>query len=321
MRYIVPPASLYSDKYSFLLSHLMARPVDRTGSMNLDPAVVILRPIPPFDPSFSMDFAEICRQVAADIYSASPLPITVLWSGGIDSTCVLCAFLQVGATVNVALSDESVKEYPQFYDEVIVENPLVRKEYRFTNIIDHLCRHDGDSIHVSGEVADQIYFINYPGYGLSNDELFKAPVGWGIPDRYMEVYLPLIEACPVRLSNNYDFLWWENYALKYQSVQARIHLHAGRRLQNLVHFFEHTLFERWAMSNDHRVKCPGADIQNHKYPAKQVIHETFPDESVFLMWKQKSLVKAVNKASGGNTAPRTKKTDWYIDEHWSVFKG
>ena len=319
MRYIIPPKSLYPAKYSFLLSHLMTRPVDRSGAIGFDADVVVLKKIAPHDPGFSMRFAEICRRVAGDILSASDLPVTVLWSGGIDSTCVLCSFLRIGAKVNVALSEESIKEYPRFYDRIIAGNPLIRKELRFANIVDYLCRHDDRSVHITGEIADQIYFINYPGYGLGSDELF-GPLGSGIPEAYMDLYRPLLEACPVKLNNNYDFLWWENFALKYQSVQARIHMHAGRRLENLVHFFDHALFDLWAMRNDHRVKCPGEDFRNHKYPAKEMIHEVFPDPSVFLMWKQKSLAKAIGGPSGRDAGSRSTKANWYIDEHWNVVR-
>ncbi len=319
MRYIIPPSSVYRGKYSFLLSHLMARPVDRSGALEFDASLRVLKRVPRLNPCFSMGFADICRRVAGDIASASELPITVLWSGGIDSTCVLCSFLRIGAQVDVALSDESTREYPEFYDRVIVGNPLIRKETRFTNIVEYLRRHDDRSTHVSGEVADQIYFISYPGYGLGCDELFDG-VGSGIPDAYMELYRPLIEACPVRLNNNYDFLWWENFALKYQSVQARMHLHAGRRLEHLVHFFDHALFESWAMRNDHRAKCPGEDFRNHKYPAKEVIHEAFPDPSVFLMWKRKSLIRAIGEPSGADRGSRAGKANWCIDEHWNVLR-
>jgi hypothetical protein len=233
---------------------------------------------------------------------------------------VLCSFLQIGAQVDVALSEESIKEYPGFYERVIAGNPLIRSEVRFVNLVEHLCRNESRATHVSGELADQIYFISYPGYGLGSDELFEGPPGSGIPEAYMELYRPLIEACPVKLANNYDFLWWENFTLKYQSVQARMHLHAGRRLRHLVHFFDHTLFELWAMRNDHRLKCPGEDLRNHKYPAKEVIHEIFPDPSVFLMWKRKSLAKAIAEPAARGAGARTRKADWYIDEHWNVFR-
>jgi hypothetical protein len=74
------------------------------------------------------------------------------------------------------------------------------------------------------------------------------------------------------------------------------------------------------MANDHRVKCPGMDIRNHKYPAKELIHEVFPDDSVFLMWKQKSLIKAIGAAPARDPAPRPK-ADWCIDECWNVYGG
>jgi hypothetical protein len=321
MRYIVPPRLRYPEKYSFLLSHLLARPVDRSGALELSRDAVVLKPVPRFDASFSMDFAAVCRQVAGRIVAQAGPRVTVLWSGGIDSTCVLSSFLLIGAKVDVALSDESVRENPSFYRAVIAGHPLIGEEFRFSNIAQYLRRRDAEATHVSGELADQIYFITYPGYALGDDELFDAPVGHGIPEPYMDLYRPLIAACPVRLANNYDFLWWENFALKYQSVQARIHLHAGRRLENLVHFFEDALFEQWAMANGHGVKCPNRDLRNHKYPARKLIHELFPHESVFLMRKQKSLIKAIGRPAGPDAKAPVTRADWCIDEHWNVLAG
>ena len=315
MRYIVPPASSYPARYAFVLRRLMARPVDRSGTLDFGVDTVTLRPLPAFDPDFGLDFGEICRQVARELCEASPLPITVLWSGGIDSTCALCAFLAVGAEVGVAFSAESLREYPEFHEQVVARHRLIRQRTQFADIGDYLRRNDASATHVTGEIADQIYFINYPGHGLGSEELFSPP-GTGLPEACLELYRPLVGACPRPPENNYDLLWWENFALKYQSVQARIHLHAGRRLAHVAHFFEHRLFELWAMRNGHRVKCPGEDLRNHKYPARELIHELFPHPSVFLLWKRKSLARALGRPAAGR--PPRPRAEWYIDERWNV---
>jgi len=73
------------------------------------------------------------------------------------------------------------------------------------------------------------------------------------------------------------------------------------------------------MANDHRAKCPGADIRNHKHPARRLLHEVFPHESVFLLWKQKSLVKALGRGTRADGGARTSRAHWHVDEHWNVF--
>ncbi|CAK9077117.1 unnamed protein product [Durusdinium trenchii] len=99
-----PPASLLPEQIQedFLvgLSAFFRTPlVDRTGLLNQECSLrlAVLDPIPDMDEAFSKDLATIMDQRAESLLSlaaASNCKVEVLWSGGIDSTSLLIAFLR-----------------------------------------------------------------------------------------------------------------------------------------------------------------------------------------------------------------------------------
>ena len=64
--------------------------------------------------------------------------MNILWSGGIDSTCMLCAFLYLREAnlnlkqvkLNVVLNKRNIKEYPLFF------NKFIHKKVKYSNMRD-----------------------------------------------------------------------------------------------------------------------------------------------------------------------------------------
>ena len=84
--------------------------------------------------------------------------LNVLWSGGIDTTAVICAFLRrikyrgLSPKLIVAtFCERSKQEYPLFYEQVISELECQIIEGHVRDIV------DGERILVTGDPADMIF--------------------------------------------------------------------------------------------------------------------------------------------------------------------
>lgn len=70
--------------------------------------------IPPY---IENDF-EKCMYNAVDFYTKNYDHVTILYSGGVDSTCIVTGFIKYGDKnkFTVGYTNESIKEYPLFFD-------------------------------------------------------------------------------------------------------------------------------------------------------------------------------------------------------------
>lgn len=83
-------------------------------------------------------------------------PIVVLWSGGVDSTTIICALLKNGAkNVKVLCSKDSIEEYPWFFENVVKKLPHTVSDKVPTDM-----RTIPSSAIVTGWCADQLFGSN-----------------------------------------------------------------------------------------------------------------------------------------------------------------
>ena len=261
--------------------------IDRTGMLDQEFNPHILDPIPD-DFSNVPDIAHLCAQRAHDIIGEAQregLPLRLLWSGGIDSTCVAAALLTALGDktdqLEIAYSQQSVAEYRKFF------RMLKKRGIRLTKIKMVSEALTADALIVTGEHGDQIF-----GSMLAENipfPLLQSPWRAVIPAhiaekigtdaaadmlRWME---PQLAACPIPLVTAYDFLWWANFSMKWQTVSQRIlaslETTEERRAVSplLRHFFRTDEFQRWALANpDKKIK---EDWASYKYPLKDIIFD------------------------------------------------
>ena len=124
----------WRDDKSYALCRFLGAPViDRTQSGIIDVGLNVrsLYPIPRFDPSFNAELSELMADRARELLAArvkrGAERIVLLWSGGIDSTAALCAFLRATdgdaasrRLLHVRCSPRSVVENPSFFHDVLV---------------------------------------------------------------------------------------------------------------------------------------------------------------------------------------------------------
>ena len=89
----------------------------------------------------------------------------ILWSGGIDSTYIICAYIKENIPFKVVCDDNSVFDNIQFYNWLISKKiPIIklsdiRQSYRIKNMI-------------SGYLADTLFFLNLENFNLSEENSF-----------------------------------------------------------------------------------------------------------------------------------------------------
>eukprot|EP00756_Hemistasia_phaeocysticola_P017543 Hpha_TRINITY_DN15543_c0_g4::TRINITY_DN15543_c0_g4_i1::g.106949::m.106949 len=158
------------------LSFLFGVPmIDRTGVLSETFAfrTASLFPIPPRDPAMrGKAIGDIVEERAAELLkraAAEGRGLCVLWSGGIDSTAVLCGLLRertksaemAAVPLSVAFSDASVEEYPLFHQRYLLpaaeRGELQLQGFDPSKPVLHQFELYGQTIYVTGECGDQLF--------------------------------------------------------------------------------------------------------------------------------------------------------------------
>jgi len=287
--------------------------IDRTK--NIDSKIYILDSIPKnYNSSYSFD--EVCDISAKEIVSKAlffETEINLLWSGGIDSTTALIAIYKELKSINkteylkIILSKESIEEFENFFTNFIKKN-IVYKIFTppiFTAL-------NKNNLTITGELGDQIFGGNMVYDYMSRADIFdnwREPFSDIVYRKFK--YLNKVDSCidftqsfmkraPFELKSLYDVLWWFSFASKWQVVQFTLISQTYQEgvLQfrlgdNIIHFFNHIEFQKWAIRN--RINQTKYDIYNYKFQAKEYIYDFFPDKNYLLKkQKEKSLKKVIS---------------------------
>lgn len=241
----------------YLLNTLYDRGcVDRTGTIDFGNGDVIT-PLPTVKTT-DQTLAQVASAKVAEIKTMAETAgkeIFLFWSGGIDSTLVLAAFVAANENLVVGLNDGNKREYPEMYEKI--------KSGEYSNIswvptnnfyINELY---DEYFCISGELGDQIIgttnYFKIPREAKELREGLLNDYTTVIPAKYLtDEVNTILGYCPFTITDTADFFWWLNFILKYQSVQTRLpmtHTSDYVDLDTYEHFFEGDLWQQWAMSN------------------------------------------------------------------------
>ena len=278
-------------------------PIDRTGTITTPVRSLSLFPVPALR-LFTKTYEDVCNERArAVLLHAEKLDtdMHVFWSGGIDSTCLLVSLLKNATPAQkkrivVLLSHESIMEYPDFFDRHIRGNLRAESSTMFPYFL------GGNSFILSGENNDQVMgsdkvgklvlrygasaihkpykrelFFEFFGESFGNDEM--------ITNFYLDLFERLRDAAPVPLRTNFEYLWWINFALKWQAVFAYTLMFTAERNVNKItreyigtnymSFYNTDDFQLWSLNNlDRRIKDTWP---SYKWVAKDVIYDFTKD--------------------------------------------
>ena len=213
--------------------------VDRTETLTNRFKYRVLSPIPEIPSTFTKSFNDICFERAQEIVDLGQ-PISVMWSGGIDSTTALTTLMQTALPeqITVLFEPRSLKEYPWFF-----ENHIKGKlKYKILDQHIHRYEQNPNEILVTGNPGDLLFscsivinnfkFKDMPWvdifdqlslfYRKNNNEIMfqleKQSVRYHMRDNIQS----FLDKAPFEIKTAFDFYWWVNFTIKWQALNMRI---------------------------------------------------------------------------------------------------
>jgi hypothetical protein len=264
-------------------------------------------PIPDLDQAFDKSFSDIMDQRAVQIFEHArhtDKKIIVMWSGGIDSTCVLASFIKNFSPADlqrviVCTTLAGVEENPYFYESQI-RGRFEMLHWRDLDVCDKFF---DKHILLHGDPGDCLFGPSVLKYQpLWEDNKYMLP--WRTNQAILH-HLYYDPTCPefagwwvnkisgnlLRLQNQgkftniisiSDWHWWNYYNLKWQGSMTRALVSNKKNHKEKISrshiqeffdmtFFAHDNFQIWSYQNLHEVLSQG--LKNHKKHAKNYIYE------------------------------------------------
>jgi hypothetical protein len=281
--------------------------VDRMGLIEMPFKFKIYEPfrMPTDLTGFTMSYEDCCQARAQELLDLSDRlnkPLYVCYSGGIDSTAMLVAFIkqrpveQLRKQLFVVMTPDSITEYQLFYKQFIRDKlPMVSAERLSTFF-------DGTKIIVGGEHNDQLFGTDVIDKVVrkfdidtvfekhSRDFLVPYLTSYGTSESSANWWYDMLawhaSKAPCEVTSNFDLMWWFNFCFRWQTVYFRMLLRIDNHLRPLVndqfiqdhfhHFFSTTNFQKWSMLNP-QLKIRNNNWNDYKYHAKDVIYNFTQD--------------------------------------------
>jgi hypothetical protein len=298
---------------------------DRTGTLDI-PGVPVFNnsPIPELDNVETFDACSYKRidDIVKKFESSDKKNLVVLYSGGIDSTLIVCLLVshpgwgRIKDKVLLAFNEDSQVENPDFFYEMILPNfghNLISSNHFYSIVTnpDYLC--------ITGECADNLFgsltlksYMDYTrDYKSIHSNWETESLVWLLDkvedhrDEREQMLYDLVNAAPIPIESNHDFLWWLNFAMKWQAVKYRMSMHSPTAEQaeymaaNVINFFDSEDYQRWALyTKEEKV---GGRWNTYKLPAKKLINEIWPNDNYFKFktkWPSLPTITRYNNAWG-----------------------
>lgn len=308
-------AEAFSELFNIFANNVSIIDRSNTFANPLNTALLSISILPELNNSHS--FETLCDNRARALMDqaiANNKKIAVMYSGGIDSTLILCAFLkncnsEEVKRVTVLLSEQSILENQNFYHSYVISNFDCVSSFRFPAFIGNT-----DYIFISGEHGDQLFGSAIAqayevAYGF--DALFQplnnshGALADFLSNRgakkyaepILQLFLKLCDNAPVPIETPYHFFWWINFSTKWQAVYTRLLPYSKHKKtialeENYTTFYCTKEFQQWSMANtDQFIKDSFATA---KFIAKQYIYDLNKDSSYLHKIKMGSLCNLLN---------------------------
>ena len=238
---------------------------DVSSSFQQTPAILDNMLIPELTTPLSWEEVTYARVKEIEAYlDITGNRLIVRYSGGLDSTYILCALLKYASkdllnNTAIMLSTESVLENPYFYKDVITKNFK-----NFLNNKEESNYHINDALYVTGKHGDKILATD-TGLKWVWENKDKAKYHYSkckdsiIQDFYKHLhsyeaaakYYNSIKQSSLAITTVYDFYWWFsfNYGWVDYSFMTEYFDSAGNKRTNNFPWFDTLDFQRWSMQN------------------------------------------------------------------------
>jgi hypothetical protein len=272
---------------------------DRTNTIQGPLREKNISPIPEFDINFNKTFKEICEDTARDIINEGK-SIDIYWSGGVDSTAVVVAFLNVCTDfkqLNIVYDTGGIEEYPLFYEKYvkdITEKPINRWIYHDVNLDDNIIvsgHPAGFIIQSSGQGRSSFGQDGYKGALTGFKESDYKTMPWRdvfLDEDFIENITPQIDNSPIEIKSIADLRWWLNFSMKWQSENMTPLRFLEKlnydKMKNCKAFFSTDDFQKWSMWNyDKNLRDV---LPPYKIDFKEIIYDLVKDEDYYINKKK-----------------------------------
>jgi hypothetical protein len=295
--------------------------IDRTETYKGPFECEIKWPIPLYDSNFNLSYKDVCIRRAIELYDyakKSNKKIRLYYSGGIDSSVILCSFIEAlglqetAKMVELAVTENSIRENPTLWDSIVRKNNFYMVSSSIaSNIISKT------HITLTGECNDQLFgsdkIMGFMAL-LGEDVIYKKWTPDSIekflvfsatrrdlnPGPLVEYLRQTMEAAPFKIENNYQFWWWYNFAWKWNNVATRLLYYIPTKLAEQTksgfevnQFFNSTEFQQWSMKNHCDEPDKNGLPYEYKMAAKEFVVEVTKDKGFLDKTKNPSLLRAL----------------------------
>lgn len=299
---------LYKDFFGHIFSATFMIDRTRTISNPFNTEIEDEQEIKSFD-NYNITLDEAMFSCVSDLISLNK-KIYLMWSGGIDSTAMLVAFLKSNfdlSNVVVVLNIDSIKENYNFYKSYILSRfRLCSTE----EIIQTAKNKILDGIIVQAEHADLLFSVSLSRsmkktisddfiqdkFSRENTVKFFTARGLGnlSANCIYDVASLSSKKSPIPIETMNDFSWWYSFNFRwqhnYQKFRARIN-----PKNDYATFFSHSQLQRWAVKN----QLDNSKILDEKTEFRRVIREYTGDTNYSdhkIKWSSHSKHFATNSA-------------------------
>jgi hypothetical protein len=263
--------------------------VDRTGAV---PSIVknhiALDQMIPIGHPVSWDYFDICLSRAQQLLATNK-HITVLWSGGVDSTLALFSILRQTQNldqISILCTFDSIIESGNMFD-MLIKDSGIRVKFDHTRNNRHLAysydQEDPTQLYVTGGCGDQLFGKPVSLQAKSDNE--SAPWHTGFSQHYLDIIEPSIKFSPRPINTVRDLRWWVFFnhtwttALNDDLVGKPAHV-----CQRIHSFYATPEFQRWAIHTPSYYQ----DQDKYRWPAKLALSQLI-DYPYYIQHKTKSM--------------------------------
>lgn len=233
----------------------------------------------------------LCVDKASEIIKSTNEEIVVMWSGGIDSTAVICSFILANVSKKqlvICYTNESIEENKNFY-EWLIKNGYRMIKYSWSSF-DKLLLKFRNAKFVIGWCADQLFgsVVNQRYPKLFHTE-YKDGLRIMLADKYpsnvidncIEEYSGYADTLKIQLKYTCDALWLFNFAVKWSHVSRdfKLLIKDNKQRNNVINFFEDIRFQEWSLAHYPKFHLyEQYEPSKFKLPLKNLIYKVNGDE-------------------------------------------
>lgn len=333
------------DRLKNLSNHNHTQPplYNRKG-VNLLPFKNELIDVPGFSmpdciPSYNKSWDDITDQRCLELRATKfDRPWIVMWSGGIDSTHIVCALIKNLPpadlkNITIACTPVCVWENSYFYFNYIKPNFKVIDSH---HIRQQDIEYQNKFYTLDGEPADQLFgglstvlYNMQPNIDLLRKDIVKhsdyaiefiaKKTNRHFAEWYYQTLISSAASSGVSVTTFHELVWWSVFNHSWVSVKFRLFYYSNWKnvknvksyIDQIVHWYDTNDYQQWAMNKNNTDQKLGQQISDYKLAAKKYIHAVNTD-NYYMKYKTKM-------ASGDVFDLVSKTKSWCcIDHNWDL---